>query len=170
MIRSWDPNGAALDQGPRIPTIVISPYGVVHGISHEATEHGSVIKFIDELFKLTPLADLPNEAAMRKLGKKTYGQKYLGPSDAGTPGVGDLFTAFDNGRLTGQTPPLPAQYATIPQSEFGLPHYGGQGCRVLGIVPTDVIKGGVIDPAPQDVNPRPSTNPGEPYLGGWPTN
>jgi phospholipase C len=169
-IRSWDPNGAALDQGPRIPTIVISPYGVVHGISHEATEHSSIIKFIDELFKLTPLANLPDEAAMRKLGKKTYGQKYLGPSDAGTPGVGDLFTAFDNGRLTGQAPPLPAQYATIPQSEFSLPHFGGQGCRVLGIVPTDVIKGGVIDPAPQDVNPRPSTNPGEPYLGGWPTN
>ena len=170
VIRSWDPNGAALDQGPRIPAIVISPFGVVHAISHEATEHSSIIKFIDELFNLTPLADLPDEAAMRKLGEKTYGQKYLGPSDAGTPGVGNLFTAFDNGRLTGQTPTLPASYAIIPQSEFGLPHYGGQGCRVLGIVPTDVTKGGVIDPAPQDVNPRPSTNPGEPYLGGWPSN
>lgn len=169
-IRTWDPNGAALDQGPRIPTIVISPFGVAHGISHEATEHGSVIKFIDELFNLTPLADLPDEAAMRKLGEKTYGQKYLGPSDAGTPGVGDLFTAFDNGRLKGQTPPLPASYAMIPQSEFSLPHFGGQGCRVLQIVPTDVIKGGVMDPAPQDVNPRPSTNPGVPYQGGWPSN
>jgi len=170
VIRSWDPNGVALDQGPRIPAIVISPYGVVHAISHEATEHSSIIKFIDELFKLTPLADLPDEAAARKLGEKTYGQKYLGPADAGVPGVGDLFTAFDKGRLTGQTPPLPASYAVIPQSEFSLPHYGGQGCRVLGIVPTDVTKGGVIDPAPQDVNPRPSTNPGEPYLGGWPSN
>ena len=26
-IRSWDPLGNALDQGPRIPAIVISPYG-----------------------------------------------------------------------------------------------------------------------------------------------
>ena len=107
-IRSWDPLGAALSQGPRIPAIVISPYGVVHAISHEATEHGSVIKFIDELFNLIPLADLPDESSARALGLKTYGQKYLGPSDANTPGVGDLFSAFDNGRLTGQTPPLPA--------------------------------------------------------------
>jgi len=170
-IRSWDPLGAALEQGPRIPAIVISPYGVVHGISHEATEHGSIIKFIDELFNLTPLASLPDEASARALGEKTYGQKYLGPSDGATPGVGDLFTAFDNGRLTGVTPPLPAEYATIPQAQVvSLPHYGGQGCRILQITPTDVIKGGVIDPAPQDVNPRPSTNPGVPYQGGWPTN
>jgi phospholipase C len=169
-IRSWDPLNNALSQGPRIPGIVISPFGVVHGISHEATEHGSIIKFIDELFNLTPLAKLPDEAAARKLGERTYGQKYLGPSDADTPGVGDLFSAFDNDRLTGKTPPLAASYATIPASEFTLPHFGGQGCRVLGIVPTDVIKGGVVDPAPQDVNPRPSTNPGEPYLGGWPSN
>ncbi|MGA2981018.1 MAG: alkaline phosphatase family protein [Terriglobales bacterium] len=170
VIRTWDPNGAALDQGPRIPAIVISPYGVVHAISHETTEHSSIIKFIDELFNLTPLADLPDEASARAKGEKTYGQKYLGPADGNTPGVGDMFTAFDNGRLAGSTPPLAASYAIIPQSEFSLPHYGGQGCRVLGIVPTDIVKGGVIDPAPQDVNPRPSTNPGEPYLGGWPTN
>jgi len=169
-IRSWDPLNNALSQGPRIPTIVISPFGVVHAISHEATEHGSIIRFVDELFKLTPLADLPDEAQARTLGLKTYGQKYLGPTDAGTPGIGDLFSGFDNGRLTGQTPPLPASYAVIPQSEFSLPHFGGQGCRVLEITPTDVIKGGVIDPAPQDFNPRPGTNPGVPYQGGWPTN
>jgi phospholipase C len=171
VIRSWDPLGAALDQGPRIPAIVISPYAIVHGISHEATEHGSIIKFIDELFNLTPLANLPDEASARALGKKTYGQKYLGPSDAGTPGVGDLFSAFDNGRLTGVTPPLPAEYATIPTATvLSLPHYGEQGCRVLQITPTDVIKGGVSDPAPADFNPRPSTNPGVPTQGGWPSN
>jgi phospholipase C len=170
VIRSWDPSGFALDQGPRVPTIVISPFGVVHAISHEATEHSSIIRFVDELFNLTPLADLPDEAAARALGRKTYGQKYLGPSDANTPGVGDLFSAFDNGRLSGATAPLPASYAVIPQSEFSLPHYGGQGCRVLQIVPTDYVNGTVIDPAPQDVNPRPSTNPGTPYLGGWPSN
>ena len=69
-IRSWDPRGNALDQGPRIPAIVISPYSVVHAISHEATEHGSIIKFIDELFNLTPLADLPDEAAARAAGRE----------------------------------------------------------------------------------------------------
>ncbi len=171
VIRSWDPSGNALDQGPRIPGIVISPYSLVHAISHEATEHGSIIRFIDELFNLTPLANLPDEASARALGKKTYGQKYLGPSDANTPGVGDLFTAFDNGRLAGVTPPLPAGYATIPSAQVvSLPHYGGQGCRILQITPTDVTTGGVIDPAPQDFNPRPSTNPGTPYQGGWPSN
>src|ERR1019366_9270784 len=53
--RSSDPSGNALEQGPRIPAIVISHYSLVHGISHEATEHGSIIRVIDELFNLTPL-------------------------------------------------------------------------------------------------------------------
>jgi len=81
-----------------------------------------------------------------------------------------MFSAFDNGRLTGQVPPLPAQYAMIPHSQFALPHFGGQGCRILQIVPTDVVAGGVLDPAPQDVNPRPGANPGVPFEGGWPSN
>jgi len=119
-IRSFDPSGTALDQGPRIPAIVISPYSNVHAISHEATEHGSVIKFIDELFKLTPLADLPDEAQARKLGALLYKtpqgtpQLYLGPSDDKTPGVGDLLSAFDNARLTGAVPPIEPSFAEIP--------------------------------------------------------
>jgi phospholipase C len=170
-IRSFDPLGNALDQGPRIPAIVISPYAVAHAISHEATEHGSIIKFIDELFKLTPLADLPDEAAARALGEKKYGQKYFGPSDDKTPNVGDLFSAFDNARLKGTAAPLPAQYATIPSSEvLSLPHVGAQGCRALQITPTDVVNGVLIDPAPADFNPRPSTNPGLPTSGTWPSN
>ena len=111
-IRSFDPNGLALDQGPRIPTIVISPYGKAHAISHEATEHGSIIKFIDQLFNLTPLANLPDEAKARKQGEKDYNQQYLGPSDGtgvdATPGVGNLLTAFDNARLMGKAA-LPAR-------------------------------------------------------------
>jgi phospholipase C len=150
---------------------VISPYSVVHGVSHEATEHGSIIKFIDELFNLTPLADLPDEASARALGEKTYGQKYLGPSDDKTPGVGNLFSAFDNGRLIGKSPALEASYAEIPAPLItSLPHFSGEGCRVLGIAPTDVSAGGVIDPAPGDFNPRPSSNPGLPTSGTWPSN
>ncbi len=170
-IRSFDPLGAALDQGPRIPMIVISPYSEVHAISHEATEHGSIIKFIDELFNLTPLADLPDEASARASGEKTYGQKYLGPSDDHTPGVGNLFSAFDNARLKGRAVPLPAQYAMIPSDQvLSLPHFNAEGCRVLQITPTDIVNGTLIDPAPADVNPRPSTNPGLPTSGTWPTN
>ena len=151
--------------------IVISPYSVVHGISHEATEHGSIIKFIDELFQLTPLADLPDEASARVRGEAVYGQKYLGPSDGHTPNVGDLLSAFDNARLKGKTAPLPASYAMIPAAQvLSLPHFGAQGCRILQITPTDMVNGNLIDPAPADFNPRPSTNPGLPTSGSWPSN
>jgi len=147
---------------------VISPYSVVHGVSHEATEHGSIIKFIDEIFNLTPLADLPDEASARALGEKTYGQKYLGPSDDQTPGVGNLFSAFDNARLMGKAPMLEAEYAQIPAALVtSLPHFYGEGCRILGIAPTDVAVGGVLDPAPADFNPRPSSEPGLPTSGTW---
>ena len=170
-IRSFDPNGLALDQGPRIPAIVISPYAKAHVISHEATEHGSIIKFIDQLFHLTPLADLPDELAARQLGATMYGQTQLGPSDDFVYGVGNLFSAFENARLTGQVAPLPAEYAMIPQAQLNtLPHFGAQGCRVLQMTPTDLVNGVVIDPAPADFNPRPGTNPGVPTSGSWPSN
>ncbi len=171
VVRTWDPEGNPLDQGPRIPAIVISPYGAAHIITHEPTEHGSIIKFIDELFNLTPLADLPDEAAARAKGLATYGQADMGPSDDHTSGVGDLLTAFDNGRLLGTTPILPASYAMIPESIVtSLPHADAQGCRALQITPTDTVNGVVIDPAPVDFNPRPNSNPGLPTTPGWPTN
>ena len=73
--------------------------------------------------------------------------------------------------LLGFLPPLPPDYAKIPQSAvLSLPHYGAEGCRVLHITPTDIVDGKVIDPAPADFNPRPSTNPGVPANGGWPSN
>ncbi len=171
VIRSFDPLGNALDQGPRIPMILISPYARAHAITHEATEHGSIIKFIDDLFNLTPLADLPDERKARELGEKNYGQKNLGPSDGYTEGVGRLLSGFDNQRLLGSAPPLPASYAMIPEAAVTtLPHVGAQGCRALQITPTDMVDGKVIDPAPADFNPRPSTNPGLPTSGIWPTN
>lgn len=164
-VRSFDALGNALDQGPRIPTIVISPYGVVHAVSHERTEHSSIIKFIDELFKLTPLADLPDEAKARTQGEKLFGQKDLGPADAKVPGVGDLFTAFDNARLSGKEEPIPAEYAMIPQALVtSLPHFGGNGCRVLQIQPDDST---LTNPVPADFNPRPDINPGIPTSGTW---
>jgi phospholipase C len=167
--RSLDPEGNPLSGGPRIPAIVISPYSIAHGISHERSEHSSVIKFIDELFNLTPLADLPDEAKARRLGRDNLGQADLGPADDVVPNVSDLFSAFDDARLTGQVQPLPASYAEIPANLVkSLPHYGGQGCFTLNIVPTDYVPGkGLIDPAPADFNPRPSTNPGTPTAGNW---
>jgi len=167
-IRSFDPQGSPLAGGPRIPAIVISPFGRAHVISHEYAEHSSVIKFIDKLYGLTPLADLPDEANARTLGQSLFGQSDLGPADDKVAEIGDLFSAFDNGRLTGQDPPLPPEYAEIPHEKvISLPHYGGQGCSTLHIVPTDYVDGKLIDPPPADFNPRPGTTPGVPTSGTW---
>jgi len=163
--RELDPEGNPLAQGPRIPAIVISPYSVVHAISHEPAEHSSIIKFLDELHNLIPLADLPNELAARQLGKTLFNQSNLGPADDFVDTVGDLFSAFDNNRLSGAAAPLPANYAIIPEATVTtLPHYNNAGCSVLGITPTDA---NLPNPIPADFNPRPSTAPGIPTSGTW---
>jgi phospholipase C len=164
-IRSHDAAGLPLEQGPRIPALVISPYAVAHGVSHVPTEHSSVIKFVDEMFTLIPLADLPDEERAREIGKEKFGQDNLGPADDKVPEVGDLSSAFDVLRLEGKRAPLSAEYAMIPQREIdAFPHDGGEGCRVLGIKPTD---SGMANPVPTDFNPRPDSTPGIPTAGGW---
>src|SRR5262249_22166860 len=117
--RTYGPDGAPETGGPRIPTIVISPFAAAHTVSHVYSEHSSVIKFINEMFGLTPLADLPDEAEARKDAAKNPAlngpngpQSDLGPADA-LATMGDLLEAFDNDRLTGAVAPLPASYATI---------------------------------------------------------
>ncbi len=165
VIRDYDPYGEPLDQGPRIPAIVMSPYGVVHGISHEAAEHSSIIKLINEIYGLKPLADLPDEKQARATGMKTLDQKYLGPADDGVPGVGNLFSAFDNARLIGAEPVLPASYIEIPKTLYmNLPQYNNNGCQILNIEPTDH---GKPNPVPADFNPRPGSTPGVPTSGNW---
>ena len=164
-IRSHDANGLPLEQGPRIPAIVISPYAVAHGVSHVPSEHSSIIKFVDELFNLIPLADLPDEMRARQIGMDKFGQPSLGPADDMVPGVGDMTSAFDTLRLEGKRAPLSADYATIPAEEItSFPHEGGAGCKRLEIQPTD---SGIANPVPVDFNPRPDTTPGIPTAGGW---
>ena len=165
-IRSYDPEGNPLAGGPRIPAIVISPYSQAHTIDHMYAEHSSVIRFIDQLFGLTLLADLPDEVKGRNLGMTEFNQPDLGPADKAKY-VDNLFGAFDNNRLMGNAPRLPAEYAMIPASALTLPHYGGKGCYTLNIVPTDYTGGKLIDPAPSDFNPRPGTTPGVPTSGTW---
>ncbi len=164
-IRSHDANGLPLEQGPRIPAIVISPYAVAHGVSHVPSEHSSIIKLVDELFNLIPLADLPDEMKARQIGADKFGQPNLGPADDLVPGVGDMTSAFDTLRLEGKRAPLSAEYATIPKAEItSFPHLGGAGCKLLDIKPTD---SGIQNPVPGDFNPRPDTTPGIPTAGGW---
>jgi phospholipase C len=164
-IRSHDANGLPLEQGPRIPAIVISPFAVAHGVSHVPSEHSSIIKFVDDLFNLIPLADLPDEMRARQIGADKFGQANLGPADDKVEGVGDMSSAFDALRLMGKRAPLSAEYATIPTAEITrFPHANGAGCKQLEITPTDWA---LPNPVPADFNPRPDTTPGVPTAGGW---
>jgi phospholipase C len=153
----YDPQGLPLSRGPRIPLIIISPYARAHVVSHESGDHASVIKFIDILYNLPRLADLPDEMQARIAGLKMFKQAYLGPADDNTPGVGDLLSAFDPARLEGRAKPLPASYA-ITQDISAIPPDNNEGCKMIGIVPTDIAQG-VANHIPADFNPRPHTDP-----------
>jgi phospholipase C len=171
-VRNWDPNGLPLSGGPRIPAIVISPFSAAHTISTAYSEHSSVIKFVDELFGLVPLANLPDEVKGRQLGLSqatTLNQPELGPADAGVDPMGDLTEAFDNDRLLGNAPVLTVSYAMTASPDVS-PPYNRQGCQALNITPTDFPNGlsnPPSDPPPPAFNPRPSTAPGTPTIPGW---
>jgi len=189
--RSTLPDGSQLAAGPRIPTILISPFARAETISHRYSEHGSVIKFINELYGLVPLALLPDEVRGRELGEQNLGQPNLGPSDDPFNDVGDLTEAFDYDILRGLKDPIPASKAQIPSEKVtALPHlvaagYGQGGdyyspngytngaCAAIGILPTDFPtwkaykEGRPMDPYPVDVNPRPTQSPGTPTSGTW---
>jgi phospholipase C len=164
-ILSFDPTGLPLSRGPRIPLMLISPYARAHSTSHEEGDHNSVIRLINALFNLPPLADLPDELQARLTGQspqfatKGVTQTNLGPHDDQTPGTGDLITGFDPNRLLGKTPPIEAAYAMVPDADIAaLPHYDGKGCARLGITTEDVVQG-YNNPVPADFNPRPTTYP-----------
>ena len=134
------PSRQALSTGPRIPLIIISPYAKAHAVSHELGQQASVIRMIDTLFGLPPLADLPDELAARVAGEAKLGQSNLGPADDMTPGVGDLLSAFDDNRLAGRTPPLArrlcgnsrrgrAGHAALRQRRLPRDRHGADGLR-----------------------------------------
>ncbi len=158
-IRSFGPDHSPASNGPRVPFILISPYARTHYIARAQGSHSSVVKFVDTLFNLPPLATLPDELRGRKLGEEKFGQKDLGPEDALTPGITDLLDGFSPSRLRGKARPLPSSYATIPEALIQtLPETTGYGCKDLGIVTTD-RKQRITNKIPIDFNPRPKTNP-----------
>ena len=147
-----------LTDGPRVPFFVISPFAKTHRVEHAYGDYGSVVKFIDNVFGLTPLADLPDEqkglGAAAFLGKINYG-----PDDSELSGSTDLLEAFDEQRLTGRAAPLPSNYAYVnPYFINHLPQQTGLGCGSIGVIPTDYLRRSKI---PSDFNPRPGTNPTE---------
>ena len=182
-LRSTFADGSILAGGPRIPTILISPYAAAGTISHQYSEHGSVIKFINELFGLVPLASLPDEKHARALGQATLGQANLGPSDDPANNLGDLTEAFDYNRLLGYSTPIAASAATFSPTQIKtLPHLAGASspngytngaCAAIGMLPTDFPTlaayqaGQPTDPYPADVNPRPTQSIGTPTSGTW---
>ncbi|HEV2313700.1 MAG TPA: alkaline phosphatase family protein [Candidatus Acidoferrales bacterium] len=160
-LRVKGPDGSFISNGPRVPLILISPYARKHYLAHAEGNHASVVKFIDTVFQLPPLAILPDEFSARLIGEQKYGQTGLGPEDALTPGVTDLLDAFSADRLRGVKPLLSRHYAFIPWNLVRQlpaetsPRYG---CRALCITTTDRSTGYHYGP-PADFNPRPKTDP-----------
>ena len=167
-ILSYGPDGLPLSRGVRVPLILISPYARTHAVSHVEGDHNSVIQTINAIFGLPPLASLPDEAQalaagnspqFNQFGPPGFEQKYLGPRDINSPITDSLLSGFDPKRLLGISPLLPASFAKIPDSVVNtLPHYGGQGCRALGITPEDQRQG-IVNNIPKGFNPLPSTYP-----------
>jgi phospholipase C len=179
------PDGTPLQGGPRIPTIVISPYAAAGTISHQYTEHSSVIKFINNLFGLVPLSDLPDEAQGRAQAAKNSAlgnPPDYGPMDGSKNGIGDLTDAFDYDVLQGKKLPINSSAATFTPSQIStLPHLAttpngltNGACAAIGVLPTDYpsqaayAAGQPSDPPnPLYFNPRPSASPGSPYAASW---
>jgi phospholipase C len=153
------PTGLPLVRGPRIPLTIVSPYANAHMISHESGDHNSIIRFIDQLFGLPYLADLPDEAKARIKGKAMFGQSNLGPDDDQVSSIHDLLSGFDFARLAGKVAPLPASYALLPDKFASQTRpLGNHACASLGIIPEDIARG-INNPIPSDFNPRPGTDP-----------
>ncbi len=159
-LRNYGPDNSLITDGPRVPFLLISPYARTHYIAHAQGSQSSVVKFVDTLFNLPPLALLPDELSARKEGEREFGQKDLGPEDALTPGITNLLGAFSPSRLMGKADPLPPYYVTVSEALVQtLPQaWGFGGCQYLGITTTDRQQG-IQNAVPSDFNPRPKTNP-----------
>ena len=158
-IVNFGPDKTAQSFGPRVPLILISPYAKLGYISSEQGSHSSVVKFVDTVFGLPPLATLPDELLGRYLGLVTLGQEDLGPQDALTAGITDLLDAFSTSRLMGLSPALTPDYVMVaPSYVTRIPQVTGLGCSDLGILTTD-RQLGITNNIPADFNPRPKTNP-----------
>jgi phospholipase C len=159
-LRTYGPDNSLINNGPRVPLLLISPYARTNYVAQAQGSQSSVVKFIDTVFNLPALALLPDELSARKKGEQEFGQKNLGPEDALTPGITDLLDAFSPLRLSGTAAPLPPYYVTVSEALIQtLPQaWGFGGCQYLGITTTDRQQG-ITNAVPSDFNPRPKTNP-----------
>jgi phospholipase C len=167
-ILSYGPDGLPLARGIRVPLLLISPYARAHAVSHAEGDHNAIIETINAIFNLPPLSSLPDEAealragdapAFNKFGPDGFHQTFLGPRDANSPTTDSLLSGFSPKRLRGEAPPLPAEYAMTPgEVLWSLPHYGGQGCKAIGVTPEDQRQH-ISAPPPANFNTLPATLP-----------
>jgi phospholipase C len=167
-ILSYGPDGLPLSRGVRVPLILISPFARVHAVAHAEGDHNAIIETINDVFNLPALSSLPDEAqalvagnspAFNQFGPPGFQQQHLGPRDTNTPITDSLLAGFDPKRLSGEAPPLPPEYARIPDHIVNtFPHYGGKGCEAIGIVPEDQ-RLGIVNTIPANFNTLPSTLP-----------
>jgi phospholipase C len=134
------PDGNPCGNGQRVPLILISPYART-GVVHDYNDQASVIKFVEHLFNRTPLAELPDEARYMPFG----------PRDA-SDSNGDLSGGFDPARLNGDTLPIAAEQAIIPDDVVHtIP--SPWSCKSIGVTPVGPPPG-VSDSPPPGFNPR----------------
>jgi phospholipase C len=114
--------GSTCGDGVRLPMLVISPFAKNGVVVHDASDAGSVSKFIERVFSLPSFASLPDEALGVKAGAVTADMNSA---------ISDLTSALDQGKLAGTTPPNPASMA-----EIGGPSVTpAMSCATLGITP-----------------------------------
>jgi len=136
------PDQHSCGDGPRVPLILISPWAESGGIISDPGDHASFAKFLDVLYKLPPLASLPDE------------KPYLpeGPRDSNAR-LTDLLGGFDPARLAGNRPPIPASAAEIPDAIVD--HFPPRmTCGETGVTPV-LIPGASLTPPKDFTNPMP---------------
>ena len=78
--------------GTRIPLIVVSPFTKPGHISHDYTDHVSILKFIERNWKLNPITDRSRDNLPNPDGPvATY-------VPVNSPAIGDLFDLFNFGK------------------------------------------------------------------------
>jgi hypothetical protein len=114
--------GTACGDGVRLPLLVISPFAKRGAVVHDASDSGSIAKFIEDVFDLPSLASLPDEAAGVRAG--------LAPADVNRY-TGDLTGALDFDRLRRNDPSSLWSQTIVPSPSVP----PAMSCRSLGITP-----------------------------------
>ncbi|MBV9278323.1 MAG: hypothetical protein JOZ97_08815 [Candidatus Eremiobacteraeota bacterium] len=136
------PDGYPCGDGERVPAIVISPFARSSAIVHSLSDQDSVLKFVESVFNVPPLASLPDEKPFLPLG----------PRD-GNALISNLADAFDTDRLSGKRALVPASHAVFDQRTI-LTIPPPVTCANIGVTPLPP-PAGVSDAPPAWFNPRP---------------